>query len=197
MTAIEALGSLTEILNEEEIPYMVVGSFSSNYHGIPRSTKDADIVMQFDRESWEVLSGKLPDCLVQESQGSFEMVTATRKEVLRLKDSPFEIEIFHLSEDLFDQERFRRREKVELSSNHHAWLATAEDVIVQKLRWAGAAKRSKDFDDVVNVLLRQASDGALDFRYIKKWCAEHRTTELLEEARVEAGQLWAGVLTAR
>jgi len=28
------------------VPFMLVGGFSSNYHGIPRSTKDADFVVQ-------------------------------------------------------------------------------------------------------------------------------------------------------
>ena len=35
-----------EILNHHNIPYMVVGSLSTNYHSIVRSTKDADIVIQ-------------------------------------------------------------------------------------------------------------------------------------------------------
>ena len=48
MTGQEALSVLIGMLDRENLPYMVVGSFSSNYHGIPRSTKDADIVLEFD-----------------------------------------------------------------------------------------------------------------------------------------------------
>ena len=33
-------------LAECGIPYMLAGSFSSNYYGIPRSTKAADFVVQ-------------------------------------------------------------------------------------------------------------------------------------------------------
>ena len=43
MTASEAVLALLRILGELEIPHMLVGSFSSNVYGIPRSTKDADV----------------------------------------------------------------------------------------------------------------------------------------------------------
>jgi hypothetical protein len=32
-------------LNRAQIPYMLVGSFSSNIHGVERNTKDADLVL--------------------------------------------------------------------------------------------------------------------------------------------------------
>ena len=56
MTGPESVQVITEILNREKISYMVVGSFSSNYNGIPRSTKDADIVLEFDESSWSKLN---------------------------------------------------------------------------------------------------------------------------------------------
>jgi hypothetical protein len=185
MKALEALRRFTDLLNREEIPYMVVGSFSSNFHGIPRSTKDADIVLEFDTETWAALSEKLPDGLTLEAQGLFEMDTATRKEVVLVEGSVFEIEVFRLSEDPFDQERFSRREKVELSEGQHAWVATAEDVIVQKLRWAKGGLRSKDLDDVVSVLLRKRE--LIDFDYVNYWCGLHETRPLFEKALAEAG----------
>lgn len=157
MKAEESLALLLNLLNDAEIPYMVVGSFSSNFHGVPRSTKDADIVADLDSKSWQIIADNLPVELELDSQGFFEMVTATRKELLRVKDSLFEIEIFHLSDDPFDQERFSRRERVALPPTQEAWIATAEDVVIQKLRWAKGGMRQKDFDDVVNVLFRKGS----------------------------------------
>jgi len=63
-------------------------------------------------------------------------------------------------------------------------VATAEDVVVQKLRWAKSGGRSKDFDDVVNVIRRKG--GRLDSEYIEKWCRKHGTLDLLARAREEA-----------
>ena len=37
---------VVDALNSGKIPFMLVGGFSSNYYGVPRSTKDADFVVQ-------------------------------------------------------------------------------------------------------------------------------------------------------
>lgn len=185
MNGPDLLARFVSFLNEREIPYMVVGSFSSNYHGVPRSTKDADIVLEFSSVVWTELAQDLPDGMLVDSQSGFEMVTATRKEVIITEGSLFEIEVFHLSNDEFDQERFRRRIEVDLGEGVSTWIASAEDVVVQKLRWLASAGRSKDFDDVVKVLFKQGSD--LNFEYIESWCAKHGTLDVLAQAR-EAAQ---------
>ena len=57
-------------------------------------------------------------------------------------------------------------------------------MVNQKLRWAIGGKRSKDFDDVVNVFRRKQQ--RLDFQYVESWCGVHGTLEVLAEARREA-----------
>lgn len=41
----EVLIFVVECLEASGIQYMVVGSFASNIHGIPRTTQDADLVV--------------------------------------------------------------------------------------------------------------------------------------------------------
>jgi hypothetical protein len=36
---------VSEALGRAGVPFMLVGSFSSNFHGIPRSTRDADFIV--------------------------------------------------------------------------------------------------------------------------------------------------------
>ncbi len=62
-----------------------------------------------------------------------------------------------------------------------ASVATAEDMIVTKLRWADAAGRSKDIDDIRNIIAVCGSE--LDWAYVDRWAAEHGTTALLEQIR--------------
>ena len=71
----------------------------------------------------------------------------------------------------------------------NACLPTAEDVIIQKLRWSRGAKRAKDFADVVAVLQVQGPT-RLDWRYIEEWCGKHQTLDLLAEAKAEAAPAW-------
>jgi hypothetical protein len=189
MNGTDALISLILALEQAGVPYMIVGSYSSNFYGIPRSTMDADLVIKLDHADWGKLSSIMPSHLVWEQQSSFEMVTSTRKELLKVKGSPFEIELFHLSNDAHDSTRFDRRQKVEIMRGVHAYLPTAEDVIIQKLRWSRGAKRAKDFADVVAVLQVQGP-GSLDWSYIEDWCTKHQTLDLLSEAKNKSASAW-------
>jgi len=189
MNGTDALIGLIRTLETINVPYMIVGSYSSNFYGIPRSTKDADLVVNLDQEDWGKLTSILPPDLELEQQSSFEMVTSTRKELIKVKGSPFEIELFHLSNDAHDRSRFGRRQSIEIMPGVCAYLPTAEDVIIQKLRWSRGAKRAKDFADVVAVLQVQGP-ARLDWPYIEEWCAKHQTLDLLAEAKTEAAPAW-------
>ncbi len=57
-TGEEAVCLLLDRMNDLEIEYMVVGSFSSNAYGIARATKDADFVVQTDEDSRSQLHSK-------------------------------------------------------------------------------------------------------------------------------------------
>ena len=83
MNGTESLLSLIKVFDRERIPYMIVGSYSSNFYGIPRSTKDADLVVHLAPSEWAKLPKILPDGIELEDQMSFEMVTSTRRELLR------------------------------------------------------------------------------------------------------------------
>jgi predicted nucleotidyltransferase len=96
---------------------------------------------------------------ILDPQLSFETVTGTYRQYVRHRRSRFKVELFLLSADEHDQERFRRRIEVDLSGRK-VWLLSAEDVIISKLRWA----RNKDIDDIRNVMTVQRE--RLDWTYI-------------------------------
>ncbi len=102
MNSDEATLAVIDLLEARQVPYMVVGSFSSNYYGVPRSTKDADIVIELKVSAVRSLAEELGDQFRLDPQPTFETV----------------IEFFHLSEDTHDQERFRRRRRVSLGARH-------------------------------------------------------------------------------
>jgi hypothetical protein len=188
MTGTDSLMELVAAFDLAGIPYMIVGSYSSNFYGIPRSTKDADLVVHLPSAEWAELPKILPHGIEMEDQMSFEMVTSTRRELLRVRGSLFQIELFRLSDDAHDRTRFERRRRVEILPSKEVYLPTSEDVIVQKLRWSLGAKRPKDFEDVVAVMKVQAQK--LDWPYIEKWCGEHGTLEVLAQAKAEAALAW-------
>ncbi len=187
-TGEEAVGALLDILNRLSIEYMVVGSFSSNRYGVPRATKDADLVLKVVAQEREKLFRELPEGFEIDSQVTFEMITGTWRQIIEIPSIPFTIELFELSNDPHDQSRFSRRKTLSLLSRQ-ASVPTAEDVIVQKLRCANLAKRGKDFDDVVAVMAVQG-EAKLDWPYIMKWCTDHNTLDILEKAKADAAPAW-------
>lgn len=165
-----------DALNASQVAYVLVGSFSTNAYGIPRSTKDADFVLQLDGDLAPEFYQTLGKDFEIDPQLKFETITGTFKQEMRFAGTPFMAELFRLSKDPFDQERFRRRVPVKLLSRE-TFIPTAEDVVIMKVRW----HREKDRPDLKNVLTVQR--GKLDWPYIEKWCREHGTLAKLDEIR--------------
>ena len=165
-----------DALNAEQIPYVLVGSFSSNYYGIPRSTQDADLVIELAGRSVTGLKQHLPASFQLDPQLEFETVTWTKRNVITIDGTEFKVELFRLSDDAHDQERFRRRVQIR-AFNRDIRLPTAEDVIVTKLRWL----RSKDVNDLESVIGVQGNQ--LDWDYIHHWCEQHGTRQALDDIR--------------
>lgn len=165
---------------------MIVGSLASNFHGIPRSTRDADFVVELATDRLHRLGQHLPPGLTLGRQGAFEAVTGTTRYLIRLTGSPFVCELFVLSDDPHDRERFARRVPARVLA-HHAFVASAEDMIVTKLRWAIAAHRSKDREDIRNILAVQGT--TLDWAYLDRWSGEHGTASLLAEIKASVPPL--------
>jgi hypothetical protein len=176
----EAVLGVVEALEALSVPYMVVGSFSSNVYGIARSTQDADFVVELGSTAVGAIAAKLGPKFILNPQMSFETITSTSRFDLKYKGSGFKIELFLLSDDPHDQERFCRRKKGVIFGRS-VWVPTAEDVGVTKLRWSRLGKRTKDIDDVRSVLTVQGD--RLDWDYVQHWGDAHGTRELLEEVR--------------
>jgi hypothetical protein len=180
MTGEEATLAVIAALEQVPIPYMLVGSFSSNYYGIPRSTRDADFVVQLGPHSIRDVIDPLGPQFLLDPQMGFETVTGTTRQVVHLVGDPFQIEFFHLSDDPHDQERFRRRQQVTLFGKQVV-LPTVEDVVITKLRWTLKGRRSKDWDDVRDVIAVQGQ--RMDWDYVHRWCDRHGNRALLEEIK--------------
>ena len=165
------------------ISYMLVGSYSSNIYGVVRATQDADFVLQLGDRSLSAVMRLLGSDFYLDPQMSFETVTATQRYIILHQKSGFKIELFILSDDPHDQQRFARRAKVTFAG-HQLFVPTPEDVIITKLRWSKGGNRRKDVEDAENVIAVQAD--ALDLPYIRQWADQHGTRELFEQLLVSA-----------
>ena len=180
MTSNEVVVAMIDALDAAGVAYMLVGAYSCNVHGVPRSTKDADFVVQVTPDQMARIRAHLDRRFELDPQMSFECVAGTLRHVFRVAGVPFRIELFCLSDDPHDQERFRRRQVVR-HWDRDVYYPTPEDVLIPKLRWAKHARRAKDADDARTVVAVQSD--SLDWNYIYYWCDQHGTRELLDELR--------------
>lgn len=161
------------------VEHMVTGAFAFNFYGIPRSTKDFDVVVDVrGRQAIAQIIRLLDDIVEFGDQLQFDTRTWGRRHIGRAKHGPiFQVELFELFDDPFVTEQFRRRLQLRSTQlGYTTWLPTAEDVIVQKIRWG----RSKDLDDARDVLAVQ-DPSTLDMAYVRQWCDTHGTAARLDD----------------
>lgn len=160
------LETIASALDENGITYMVVGSFASAFHGVPRTTQDLDIVIDptaaalerlvtgFDPMRFYVDADTARDALRRRTMFNvIEMATAWKVDLVIRKARPFSIE------------ELQRRQRATILGIDVA-TATAEDTIVSKLEWAKAGGSDRQLDDVAGIMRVQPN---LDIQYIEDW----------------------------
>lgn len=167
----EALVAVIRTLEHLGIPHMVTGSVASSFHGRPRSTHDADIVID--------PSGQQLDALVDRLERAGYYVDAARARDAfgrRLQfnaietQSAFKIDLIFRKDRAFSREELGRRQTAELSPGVAVSLASPEDTILSKLEWAKKAGRSeKQIADAAGVV---AVNPGVDRSYIERWARE-------------------------
>jgi hypothetical protein len=176
--ALEALG----------VAYQVGGSVASSALGVARATLDVDLVADLRAEHVARLCAAL-DATYYVSEEAVRDAVGRRSSfnVIHL-DTMVKVDVFVLKQRPYDQRAFGRRVADTLDEGAGArlfFLATAEDVILNKLEWyrLGGGVSGSHWDDVLGVLSVQA--GRLDLAYLAEWAAQLGVGDLLERARVE------------
>lgn len=179
---------VANVLEQQRITYVLVGSFASSIHGMYRSTADIDIVADINPEQVVPLLNAL--------QGSFYVDEhAVRDAIDRRQsfnaihfDSVFKIDIFIPKSDEFSRKQIERRElrKIAPDLEQMIYVATAEDTILAKLRWydSGGQVSTNQWTDVVGIIGASATNLELD--YLNQWADKLGLSELLEKAFMEA-----------
>lgn len=163
------LGRVTHLLNAARIPFMVVGSFASTAHGLPRATQDLDVIIDPPSASeLEALLASMPaeDYYVDADAARDALQRRSMFNVIDLA-SGWKVDLILRKDRPFSREEFARRIKMTMLGVS-AFVASPEDTIVAKLEWskhAGGSERQRR--DVAGVI---ASAGdALDRAYIERW----------------------------
>jgi hypothetical protein len=175
-----ALFEVVRALDRLGVAHMVTGSVASSYHGRPRSTHDADIVIDPTPDQLEALVRGLLDAgfYVDDERARDALRRRLQFNVIERR-SAFKIDLIVSKDRPFSREELGRRQAAELSPGVSVALASPEDTILSKLEWARKAGRSeKQIEDAAGVL---AVNPGLDRAYIERWAHELGVLDLWRE----------------
>ncbi len=177
--ALESLGVL----------YAIGGSFASALHGVMRATMDADLVADLRPEHVDPLAQALSEVFYIDPE---MMRNALRQQssfnVIHL-ETMFKVDLFVAKPRAFDRSQLARRQLHLLSEDPecHAYVTSAEDVVLSKLEWyqMSGGVSDRQWRDVLGVLKVQGE--RLDHGYMHLMATELGVTDLLERALRETG----------
>jgi hypothetical protein len=188
MTQIDVLLRVAGVLDEMQIPYLVVGSVASSLHGFSRSTADVDIVADLRPENIAPLFSALKDEYYVDDQAMRRAISLRRMFNLIHLDTMFKVDIYVPKNDEFSQQQFKtaRRETLLPGEGGSAYIAAPEDTVLAKLQWhrRGGEVSERQLTDVLGVLKVQRE--RLDLEYLREWAARLEVLDLLERLLREA-----------
>lgn len=180
------LESIIKALNDASIPYMISGSIGSSFHGQPRATNDADIVIDPTQKQLlgfiELLG---PNCYISKDAAIQAIENNSMFNVIDI-ESGVKADLILRKKRPFSQREFARRMSAKFFAMD-TYFVTPEDSILSKLEWSKGRLSDTQFKDALGVLVAQKDK--LDFKYLKNWAKElgigDTLQKLLEEADLQ------------
>ena len=177
MTETELLVDCLRRLEGSGLPSMFVGPMTGNDWGVPRSTHDIDFDIEYELEDVEQIHHAFgEDFLVQEISVRSGLKPPHQFNALDNR-SALKVDFIRVPDDAYERKRFSRRRRVELFGQT-ASIATAEDVLLHKLRWHTISPTERQLNDASGIFAVSRSD--MDVDYMKRWVERIGVTALLE-----------------
>ena len=169
MSQFDLLRTVLRILGSLQIEHMLVGSYASSFHGESRSTHDVDLVIDLPEEKIPLLANAF-----DERRYYISMTALRERRLANVIDthSGDKVDLFFVSDKLDSRREFSRRQPHRIFDTQ-VYIATAEDVILSKLRWdAHLGGSEQQRSDITNIL--RIRKDQLDWSYLYRYAADQR-----------------------
>lgn len=177
------IDALVGALRRHEVDHFMTGSLASSLHGEYRATNDIDVVADLSAEQLAGLLRDLQgDFFVDASQARSAIAEGLGFNVIH-RGSFFKVDLFPCASE-FDREAMQRAETFTLPGlSEGLRVATAEDVLLAKLRWyrLGGEQSVTQPRDIQKLIA--LNDLEFDWPYIDRWAGRLGVTDLLARFR--------------
>jgi hypothetical protein len=185
-----AVQPLVRVFDAMGIRYFVSGSVAGSLYGMARATLDIDIAAAI----LPGMAGELVEVLQDDYYITRESVADAAKRGASFNlihlETMIKVDVFVVGSRPFDMQALARsnRETIddEDDGSEAIAFATAEDVVLNKLRWyrQTGSSSTRQWDDIVTILEFQRD--RIDTAYLYHWAQELAVTQLLDRALEEA-----------
>lgn len=189
--ALRATLATVRVLESLGLDYLIGGSLASSLHGIPRSTQDADLLVDLPPERVaDLLLALGAQFYADRERAHGAVARKTAFNVIHL-ETMFKVDLFVLGDDAAARSEMQRRQRHRVGEleDDTAFVASAEDTILQKLLWyrRGHGVSDRQWQDVLGVLRVQGD--RLDRAYLDRWASALDLHGLLVDAMAEADRV--------
>lgn len=168
MEQYELLRHLARCFESLGVRYFVTGSMASMAYGEPRLTIDIDVVADIKDEHIQGLKEHFPE-------GEFYLSEDAVKEAIRGRlqfniihpAAGLKIDVIIPRMDAFDESRFQRIKRFNVTADTEANFSSPEDVIIKKLEFYRAGGSEKHLRDITGIL--KVSGDEVDYGYVLRW----------------------------
>jgi len=152
-------------LDQQKIPYMIIGGQAVLVYGRPRLTRDIDITLGVDTDRFDSVEGvckRLKLRILVENPEDFARDT----KVLPAEEPDSKVRIdFIFSFTPYEEQAIENSKRI-LIDDYPVRFASCEDIIIHKM----VAGRAIDEEDVKSILAK--NENAVDLEYVNKWLSE-------------------------
>jgi hypothetical protein len=168
------------------VAYHLGGSYASSVHGVPRQTRDADVVVDLDESTVRRLGERLRRDFYLDDERLVEAVTQGSSANLIHLATGFKVDLFVKGPHPFDHLELSRSVVAQLpgAEGRAVRVKSAEDTVLRKLWWFQQGASERQWTDVLGILKVQR--GRLDLEHLERWARELGVGELLQRALAEA-----------
>ena len=172
------------VLESLGVRHHVGGSFASSIHGVPRQTRDLDLVAELMPVHVAAFTAHLQADFYLDEEAMRRAIERRSHFNLIHHATGFKVDLFVSGADAFDRSEMQRAAPYPLGEDPpcSVLIKSAEDTLLRKLAWyrLGGEVSDRQWIDILGIVRTQGS--RLDLLYLRAWAIPLDVADLLHRA---------------